>query len=161
MTDEPMSTPDGSTPPSANGPPSENIPPPSDNIPPVSENTPPSFPTPPSDNGPPLMGDTPGGPEYPPPTISGPLRAELCSVWLIGFLDAMKGEAVNGDDEVLSGMAEPLVKAAEQSIDSAASIIAAIVQENPETVYRTVYQVGHDLCAAMNAAYGPIEINLN
>ena len=58
----------------------------------------------------------------------GPTYARL---WLLGFLDAMKGEAVNGDDQILSGMAEPLVVVAEQSIDSAASIIAATVQENP------------------------------
>ena len=82
-------------------------------------------------------------------------------MWLLGFLDAMKGEAVNGDDQILSGMAEPLVSAAEKCIDSAASIIAATIQENPWTVYRTVYQVGYDFCAAMNAAYRPIEINLN
>ena len=160
-----MRTPDdstpGETPPSANGLPSEKIPPVSDKIPPVSEDTPPSLPSPPSENIPPLMGDTPAGPEYPLPTISEGLRAELCSVWLLGFLDAMKGEEVNDDDQILSGMAQPLAKAAEQCIDNSASMIAAIVQENPETVYRTVYQVGHDLCAAMNAAYGPIEINLN
>ena len=160
-----MRTPDdstpGETPPSANGLPSENIPPVSDKIPPMPEDTPPSLPNPPSENIPPLMGDTPAGPEYPPPTISDGLRAELRSVWLIGFLDAMKGEPVHGDDQIPAGMAEPLEKAADQSIDSAAPIIAAIVQENPQAVYRTVYQVGYDLCAAMNAAYGPIEINLN
>ena len=141
--------------------PSENIPPVSDKIPPVSEDTPPSLPSPPSENIPPLTGDTPAGPEYPLPTISEGLRAELCSVWLLGFLDAMKGEEVNDDDQILSGMAQPLAKAAEQCIDNSASMIAAIFQENPQTVYHTVYQTGYDLCAAMNAAYGPTEIHLN
>ena len=160
-----MRTPDdstpGETPPSSNGLPSENIPPVSDKIPPMPEDTPPSLPNPPSENIPPLMGDTPAGPEYPPATISEGLRAELRSVWLIGFLDAMKGEPVNDDDEILSSMAEPLVTAAETCIDSAAPIIAAMITENPTTVFETVYQVGYDLCAAMNAAYRPIEINLN
>ena len=44
-------------------------------------------------------------------------------------------------------------------------MIAAIFQENPQTVYQAVYGAGYgagyDVCAAMNAAYGPIEINLN
>ena len=154
-------TPPGDTPPSANGPPSENIPPTSDNIPPVSDVTPPSFPTPPSDNGTPLMGDTPGGPEYPPPTISEELRADLCRVWSLGFLDAMKGEEVNDEDTIPSSITPHLVKLAEGCIDNAASFIAQVFVENPQAVYQTVYGVGFDVCAAMNAAYGPTEINLN
>ena len=97
----------------------------------------------------------------PPPTISGPLRADLCKAWTLGFLDCMKGEPANDDDAILSDMAESLVKLSEGCIDNAAPMIAAIFQENPQTVYQAVYQVGYDLCAAMNAAYGPTEINLN
>lgn len=40
---------------------------------------------------------------------------------------------------------------AEQCIDKAEAFIAEIFQENPQTVYAT----GFDICAAMNAAYGP------
>ena len=99
--------------------------------------------------------------QKPPPTISEGLRADLCQVWALGFLDAMKGEEVNGDDAILSDMAEPLVKLAEGCIDHAASFIAEVFTENPETIYSTVYGAGYDVCAAMNAAYGPTEINLN
>ena len=159
-----MRTPDGSTPgetpPSANGGPSD-IPPVSDKIPPVSEDAPPSLPSPPCGNSSPPVDDTPPIPAYPPPTVSGTLRADLCQVWALGFLDCMKGEPVNDDDEILSDMAESLVKLSGQCIDSAAPIIAAIITENPATVFETVYRVGYDVCAAMNAAYGPIEINLN
>ena len=137
------------------------MPPVPDKMPPVPETAPPSFPSPPGENIPPLMGDAPPIPAYPPATVSEELRAELRSVWLLGFLDAMKGEPVTDDDEILSSMAQPLVSAAEKCIDSASSIIAATVIENPWMVYRTVYQVGYDFCAAMNAAYRPIEINLN
>ena len=162
MTEQPPGeTPPGDTPPSANGPPSENIPPTSDNIPPVSDVTPPSFPTPPSDNGTPLMGDTPGGPEYPPPTISEELRADLCRVWSLGFLDAMKGEEVNDEDTIPSSITPHLVKLAEGCIDRAAPLIAEVFQENPELVCGVVYQGGYDLSTAMNDAYGPTEINLN
>ena len=97
----------------------------------------------------------------PSPTISAPLRADLCRVFALGFLDAIKGEPVSDDDEIPSDVAELLVKLAEGCIDHASSFIAEVFTENPETVYRTIYSVGFDVCAAMNAAYGPAEINLN
>ena len=99
--------------------------------------------------------------EHTAPAISGPLRADLCTAWTVGFLDCMKGENVSDDDTIPSEMVEPLVKLAEGCIDHAASFIAEVFTENPETIYSTVYGAGYDVCAAMNAAYGPIEINLN
>ena len=58
-------------------------------------------------------------------------------------------------------IAPHLVKLAAGCIDNAASFIAEVFTENPSTVYKTVYGVGFELCAAMNAAYGPIEVNVN
>ena len=97
----------------------------------------------------------------PPPTLSSPLRTELCQVWALGFVDCMKGGPVTDDDTIPSVMVPHLVKLAEGCIDHAASFIAEVFTENPETIYSTVYGAGYDVCAAMNAAYGPIEINLN
>ena len=124
---------------------------------------------PPSNDGPPYGQEPPNdatppgalGTMPPPPTISGPLRAALCQVWAVGFLDAMKGEPVTDGDTIPSAMAPPLVQMAEGCVDSAASMIAEIFQENPQTVYGVLYQAGYDVCIAMNAAYGPAEINLN
>ena len=82
-------------------------------------------------------------------------------IWALGFLDAMKGEEVIEDDEIPSYMAEPLVKLAKGCIDHAASFIAEVFTENPETIAQTVYLAGYELSAALNAAYGPTEINLN
>ena len=97
----------------------------------------------------------------PPPTISGELRDDLCLAWVLGFLDCMKGEEVNDDDAIPSDMAEPLATLAAGCIDNAAGFIAEVIVENPSAVFGTVYQAGYDVCAAMNAAYGPTEINLN
>ena len=93
--------------------------------------------------------------------LSSQLRDDLCRVWLGGFLDAMKGELAEDDDTILPEMVEPLIKLAEGSIDNAASYIAEVFVENPELVCGVVYQGGYDLSTAMNAAYGPTEINLN
>ena len=93
-------------------------------------------------------------------TISGPLYADLCRLWVRGFMDALKGEPANDDDLILSDVADSLVKLSEGCIDSAASLIAQVIAENPSTVYQTVYGAGFDVCAALNA-YGPTEINLN
>ena len=94
------------------------------------------------------MGDAPGDPETPP--ISDELRADLCKAWVLGFLDAMKGAEVNDDDEILSDMAESLVKLSEGCIDSAASVIAQVFAENPQAVYRLVYGAGFEACLGMN-----------
>ena len=72
-----------------------------------------------------------------------------------------QGEPVLDGDTLPSSMAPHLVKLAEGCIDNAASFIAEVFAENPPTVYKTVYGVGFELCAAMNAAYGPIEVNVN
>ena len=80
---------------------------------------------------------------------------------MLGFLDCMKGEEVNDDDAIPSDMAEPLATLAAGCIDNAAGFIAEVIVENPSAVFGTVYQAGYDVCAAMNAAYGPTEINLN
>ena len=148
MTDQPMSTPedDTSTPPSENSPPLSSIPP-SLKAPPLSENGP-------------LMGDAPGGPEAPPPTISSPLRADLCRMWALGFLDCMKGEPVIDDDAIPSELVEPLVTLAEGCIDHAASFIAQVFTENPETIYSTVYGVGFEVCLAINLK-AAAELNRN
>ena len=135
-------------------------------MPPYAEHTPPCSEAPLGEDAPPCQEHTPPCSEAPlhkhsPPTISAPLRADLCRLWSVGFLDAMKGEPVTDDDEIPSDMAEPLVKLAEGCIDGAESFISEVFVENPSTVYQTVYQAGYDVCAAMNAAYSPIEINLN
>ena len=136
-------------------------------MPPYAEDAPLGEDAPPcSEDTPPCPEDTPQGNDAPlqehsPPTISGPLRADLCRVWALGFLDCMKGEEVNDDDEIPSDMAELLVKLSESSINGAEDFIAQVFTENPKMVYSTVYFAGFEVCAAMNAAYGPTEINLN
>ena len=73
----------------------------------------------------------------------------------------MKGEHCQDADTIPSDMVEPLVKLAEGCVDSAASFIAQVFTENPSTIYEVVYLAGSEVCATMNAAYGPTEINLN
>ena len=150
---------------------SEDAPPCSEDAPPCSEDAPPCPEQAPlaQEHTPPLSGATPPSQELPPrlrrcpppSTISAPLRADLCRVFALGFLDAMKGEPISDDDEIPSDVAELLIKLSEGCIDNAASFIAEVFQENPETIYSTIYGAGYDVCAAMNAAYGPTEINLN
>ena len=65
------------------------------------------------------------------------------------------------EDSIPSDMVAPLIQMAEQSVDGATTMIAEIFQENPQTVYATLYSVGYDLCMALNVALGPIEVNLN
>ena len=160
MDEQPMeTTPQGEdTPPSEHTPPGDSTPqgenPPGENSPqavngtpgensPLPQNSPPA-----SDNSPPLGDNTPGSPEAPP--ISEGLRADLCRVWALGFLDCMKGEQVNDDDVILSDMAESLVELAENSIDHSASLIAQVFVENPQTVFQTVYSAGFEACLSMN-----------
>ena len=107
----------------------------------------------------PPMQDTP--PVEKMPGLSSQLRADLCMVWTLGFVDCMKGSEAEGEDEIPSDMVEPLIKLAEGCIDRAAPLIAEVFQENPELVCGVVYQGGYDLSTAMNDAYGPTEINLN
>ena len=82
-------------------------------------------------------------------------------MWVLGFVDCMKGEPVNDDDTIPSDMVPHLVTLAEGCIDHAAAFMAQVFTENPKTVYEAVYGSGFGVCAAMNAAYGPTEINLN
>ena len=145
-------TPQGeNTPASENTPQGENSPP-SEFCPPISEITPPSGDTPAS-------GDSPLS-EHTPPTISAPLRADLCKAWVLGFLDAMKGEAVNDDDEIESDMAELLVEMAEGCIDSSTELIAQVFVENPQTVYQTIYSMGFEVSSTMNLK-AAAELNRN
>lgn len=99
------------------------------------------------------------------PTISDELRADLCKVWALGFLDAMAGQPVEDEDVIPANQAAPLAamvkQLAEGCINHAEAVIAELFPENPQAVYDTVYSVGFDLCSAMNAADGPTEINLN
>ena len=142
---------------SENSPHGENAPPasdapPSENAPAASEHSPPSpehSPRPPEHSPP--SGDSPAhGKHSPHPTISPPLRADLCRVFVLGFLDAMKDADVNEDDEIEEDLAETLVKLAEGCINHSASVIAQLFLENPQTVFQTVYGVGFEACLAMN-----------
>ena len=81
-------------------------------------------------------------------------------MWALGFLDCMKGEPVIDDDTIPSSITPHLVKLAEGCIDNAASFIAQVFVENPQTVYQTVYGVGFEVCSAMNAK-AAAELNLN
>ena len=65
------------------------------------------------------------------------------------------------EDLIPADIAPPIQALAESSIDGSTSLIAGLYRENPTDVYQTIYRVGFDLCAAMNAAYGPIEVNPN
>ena len=94
------------------------------------------------------MSDTSGDPEA--PTISEGLRADLCKAWVLGFLDAMKGEEVNADDEIGLDVGEYLVKLSKGCIDNAASFIAQAFAENPQAVYGLVYGAGFEACLAIN-----------
>ena len=121
-------------------------PPPSENHPHASGpgNTPPHF-----QEHAPVQDVGPDDQDSPPPTISGELRADLCRVWSLGFLDAMKGEDVNDDDAIPSALAEPLSTLAEGCVESASSLISQVFVENPETVFQVVYSAGHDVYLAL------------
>ena len=157
MTEQPTDhTPQGeNTPASEKHTPRTNIPP-RKTMPPQGENTPQGENSPPSEVCPPISEITPPLPEHTPPlpisppTISGELRADLCKAWVLGFLDAMKGAEVNGDDEIMSDMAESLETLAAGCIDHSASVIAQVFAENPQAVYQTVYGVGFEACSTMN-----------
>ena len=139
----------------------EDAPPCSEDTPLVQEHTPPCpGATPPvSRDAPPVSDDAPLSQEMPPPsTISAPLRADLCRVWVLGFLDAMAGFQVNDDDAIPSDIAEALVKLSESSINGAEDFIAQVFLENPKLVYGVVYQDGFDLSTVMD---GATAINLN
>ena len=135
----------------------EDAPPCSEDTPLAQEHTPPC-----PEAAPPVSDDAPLSQEMPPPsTISGPLRADLCRVWVLGFLDAMAGFQVNDDDEIPSDIAEALVKLSESSINGAEDFIAQVFLENPKLVYGVVYQDGFDLSTVIDGAYEPTAINLN
>ena len=144
---------DENTPPCEDAPQGENSPP-SEFCPPLSEHSPPL------PEHTPASGDSPLS-ESSPPTISAPLRADLCKLpWVLGFLDAMKGEAVNDDDEIESDMAELLVEMAEGCIDSSTELIAQVFVENPQTVYQTIYSMGFEVSSTMNLK-AAAELNRN
>ena len=138
--------------------------------PPISDDqageiTPPSSDEGPGKGTPPSQDDRGAIQEDTPPVekirgLSSQLRADLCMMWTLGFVDAMKGSEAEAEDEIPSDMVEPLIKLAEGWIDSAASYIAEVYDENPELVCGVVYQGGYVLSTAMDAADGP-EINLN
>ena len=144
------------SPPDKNSPPNGNMPPlPEDS--PALEDSPPheisphgELSPPASGNSPPMPEDSPPMPENSPHPLSAPLQADLGRVWVLGYLDALKGEPVNEDDEILSDFADSLDKLAKGCINHSASLIAQLFVENPQTVFRTVYGVGFEACLAMN-----------
>ena len=94
-------------------------------------------------------------------TIGDDLRAELCQVFVIGFLDVMAGTEVEDEDCIPAEMAAPLIQMAESCIDSAATMIASIYTENPTLVYQTVYQSGVEAGGLLRVLDGDITVNLN
>ena len=80
-------------------------------------------------------------------SLSEDLKAELATVFMVGFLDAMAGTPVE-DEDVSSRrkIAPPLIEMAQGCIERTEDKIAEIYAENPSEVYEAVYQVGVELC---------------
>ena len=79
--------------------------------------------------------------------INDDLRAELCQVFALGFLDRMAGFEVRDDDLIPytpppPDFATTLRTLALGCINHAQDMIAANIRENPQTIYNSVYEVG-------------------
>ena len=92
--------------------------------------------------------------------ISDDLRAELCMVFLRGFLDYSAGTTVEDDDEIPSACGPPLVQMAKQCIAKAEPILAELFRENPQLTYDTVYAAGGDIAKTIEEL-GPRPVCLN
>ena len=94
-------------------------------------------------------------------SLSEDLKAELATVFMVGFLDAMAGTPVEDDDTIPAEIAPPLIEMAQGCIERTEDKIAEIYAENPSEVYEAVYQVGVELAVILNQLGGPAPINLN
>ena len=82
-------------------------------------------------------------------------------VWAVGFRDAMAGREVEDTDESPKELGDALIVAAQQSIEGAETFIAEVFQENPNTVFQTVYNIGFETFININGITAPIEVYLN
>ena len=92
--------------------------------------------------------------------ISDDLRADLCRLFLRGFLDYSAGTPVEDDDEIPSALGPPLVQMAKQCIANAEPILAELFRESPQQTYEGVYAAGIE-CAKLIEELGPQPIYLN
>ena len=141
---------------------SRNRPPPVQKIAPLVQKIAPPVqnrPPPRLEHTPPCPGTAPPVENIPP--LSDQLRGDLCTLWALGFCDTLKGKLVEDEDTIPSEMVEPLVKLAEACIDGAASVIAQMFIENPDTTATVIYQAGAEACRTMRAINQPIVVSLN
>ena len=101
---------------------------------------------------------TPGVPTR--PSLSPGLRAECAQVYALGFLDASAGCDVENDDTISVETASMLHTLATKCIETSEALIAELYRENPQTVYRTLYEAGVQTAKAIEQL-GPAPINLN
>ena len=83
------------------------------------------------------------------PTISEELRGTLAQVFLLGFLDASAGTPVEDDDTIPAEVGPHLHDLAKKAIEASETLIAEIYPENPQTVYRTLYDLGFQVAQAI------------
>ena len=117
--------------------------------------------TPPQEDTP--QGDTPQGDtpqEHTPPRttpISAGLRATLATVFVAGFLHASAGQPVEDTDTIPVEVGAPLHELAMKCIEASEALIAELYPENPQTVYRTLYDVGYQAAKAIEQlGTGPV-----
>ena len=84
------------------------------------------------------------------PKLSPELRVQLSQIFLLGFLDAMKGEEVQDGDLVEGLDAAGLERVALACIAGAEDQIQAAYPENPQMVHNRIYALGQSI-------YGQIE----
>ena len=94
------------------------------------------------------------------PTISEELRADLMAVWALGFIEAMAGQKVEADDEIPKELGDALIAASKKTIKGSETFIAEVFQENPSTVYQTVYASGFEAAININGIMAAIGGNL-
>ena len=76
------------------------------------------------------------------PKLSGDLRVTLSKVFALGFLDAMAGSEVIGDDLVVGIDAGAIEALALACIEKGEDMIAADYIENPQMVHDETYAAG-------------------
>ena len=75
-------------------------------------------------------------------TISDELRARLCQIFALGYLDQMAGYAVTDEDLIERRDAETIETAALACIAASEAEIMESYPENPQSVHDEVYRAG-------------------
>ena len=92
--------------------------------------------------------------------LSDDLRASLCILYLVGYLDYCAGQPVEDTDEIPSALGPPLIEMASQCIAKSEPILAESFRESPQQTCDAVYMAGVDAARTVEAL-GPAPICLN